>query len=188
MNIAPASLSGVYLCQPQVYRDDRGYFLESWNQRTFARAVQVDVQFVQDNRSHSARNVLRGLHYQIEPMAQGKLVGVSRGRIYDVCVDLRRSSPTFGQSFACYLDAKDGTEIWIPPGLAHGFLVVSETADVWYKTTQFYSPTHEQCIRWNDPLLGIKWPLQDSDPLISRKDSVGLPFESACLFGRVDSN
>jgi dTDP-4-dehydrorhamnose 3,5-epimerase len=170
------------LCENTVFRDGRGFFLESWNQRAFTETLQVDVSFVQDNRSHSIQNVLRGLHYQIDPMAQGKLVGVSRGRIYDVCVDLRRSSPTFGQTFGCYLDETDGMEIWIPPGLAHGFLVVSAAADVWYKTTQFYSPSHERCIRWDDEYLAINWPLSDKSPLVSDKDRAGGSFETATFF------
>lgn len=182
MNITPTSLQGVCLCQPAIYRDDRGFFLESWNQRDFTRAIKAELSFVQDNRSHSTRDVLRGLHYQVEPMAQGKLVGVSQGRIYDVCVDLRRSSPTFGHSFACYLDASDGTEIWIPPGLAHGFLVVSEMADVWYKTTQFYSTAQERCIRWDDPHLAIDWPLDGRNPVVSKKDLKGCFLKSAYLF------
>ncbi len=179
MKISLTSLQGVLICQPPTYRDTRGFFLESWNQRDFAKAAGIDVEFVQDNRSHSSRDVLRGLHYQTDPMAQGKLVGVSRGRIYDVCVDLRRSSPTFGQTFGYYLDEDDGSEIWIPPGLAHGFLVVSEVADVWYKTTQFYSPSHERCIRWDDEHLAIDWPLSGKSPLVSDKDRAGSFFNAA---------
>lgn len=182
MNITPTSLQSVCLCQPAIYRDNQGLFLESWNQRDFARAIKAEVPFVQDNRSHSTRGVLRGLHYQVEPMAQGKLVGVSRGLIYDVCVDLRQSSPTFGRSFACYLDASDGTEIWIPPGLAHGFLVVSEMADVRYKTTHFYSTAHERCIRWDDPQLAIEWPLDGRNPVVSKKDLEDCFLKSAYLF------
>ena len=182
MKISATSLPGVVICQPSVYRDNRGFFLESWNQSDFAKAVGADIAFVQDNRSHSSRDVLRGLHYQTDPMAQGKLVGVSRGRIYDVCVDLRKSSPTFGQSFGCYLDDDNGMEIWIPPGFAHGFLVVSEVADVWYKTTEFYSPSHERCIRWDDEHLAINWPLSDGLPLVSDKDRAGSSFGAASFF------
>jgi dTDP-4-dehydrorhamnose 3,5-epimerase len=182
MNISPTSLPGVVICQPAIFRDSRGFFTESWNQRDFTKAVGSDVSFVQDNRSHSMQDVLRGLHYQTEPMAQGKLVGVSRGRIYDVCVDLRRSSPTFGQTFGCYLDETDAREIWIPPGLAHGFLVVSAAADVWYKTTQFYSPQHERCIRWDDEHLAIDWPLSGKSPLVSDKDRAGSSFAKATFF------
>ena len=120
MKISTTSLHGVVICQPAIYQDNRGFFLESWNLREFGHAVDAGISFVQDNRSHSLQDVLRGLHYQIDPWAQGKLVSVSRGRIYDVCVDLRQSSPSFGRSFGCYLDAAEGTEIWIPPGLAHG--------------------------------------------------------------------
>jgi len=182
MRILPTKIPGLMLCEPTVFKDDRGFFLESWNQRAFTEALQVDVSFVQDNRSRSARDVLRGLHYQIEPMAQGKLVGVSRGRIYDVCVDLRQSSPTFGQTFGCYLDETDSLEIWIPAGLAHGFLVVSNQADVWYKTTQFYSPSHERCIRWDDTHLAINWPLSETPPVVSDKDRAGSSFENATFF------
>lgn len=182
MKISPTSLQGVVICQPAIYQDSRGFFLESWNQREFGQAVDAGISFVQDNRSHSIRDVLRGLHYQVDPLAQGKLVGVSQGRIYDVCVDLRQSSPTFGRSFGCYLDAAEGTQIWIPPGLAHGFLVVSETADVWYKTTQFYSPSHERCIRWDDKYLAINWPLSERPPVVSEKDRSGSSFEAAAFF------
>ena len=182
MKISPTSLLGVVICQPSIYQDNRGFFLESWNQREFRRAVDADISFVQDNRSHSSRDVLRGLHYQIDPLAQCKLVGVSQGRIYDVCVDLRQSSPTFGRSFGCYLDAAEGTQIWIPPGLAHGFLVVSEAADVWYKTSQFYSHSHERCIRWDDERLAINWPLSGRPPVVSDKDCAGSSFEAAAFF------
>ena len=182
MKISITSLNGVVICQPTMYRDNRGFFLESWNQREFGQAVDAGISFVQDNRSHSIRDVLRGLHYQIDPLAQGKHVGVSQGRIYDVCVDLRQSSPTFGRSFGCYLDATEGTEIWIPPGLAHGFLVVSEAADVWYKTTQPYSPSHERCIRWNDKHLAINWPLSERPRVVSEKDRAGSSFEAATFF------
>lgn len=182
MKISPTSLQGVVICQPAIYRDNRGFFLESWNQREFGQAVDAGISFVQDNRSHSTRDVLRGLHYQIDPLAQGKLVGVSQGRIYDVCVDLRQSSPTFGRSFGCYLDATEGTQVWIPPGLAHGFLVVSKAADVWYKTTRFYSPSHERCIRWDDEHLAIDWPLSGRQPVISEKDRAGSSFETAAFF------
>lgn len=179
MKITPCKLPGVVICEPQMYRDNRGFFLESWNQNDFSEALKMRVSFVQDNRSCSRRGVLRGLHYQRDPMAQGKLVGVSRGIIFDVCVDLRQSSPTFGQYFGCHLDATDGREIWIPPGLAHGFLVVSDAADVWYKATQFYSPAHECCIRWDDPQLAIDWPLAGRSPVISEKDRAGTSFRAA---------
>jgi dTDP-4-dehydrorhamnose 3,5-epimerase len=171
-------IAGVLLLQPTVHRDARGYFLESWNRRAFADHVLAN-DFVQDNRSHSAKSVLRGLHFQAEPMSQGKLVGVAHGRIYDVVADLRKSSPTFGRTYGCYLDASEGSEIWIPPGLAHGFLVVSDEADVWYKTTQFYSPEHERCIRWDDPDLAIGWPLEGASPIVSEKDSRGGTFATA---------
>ena len=182
MKISTTSLHGVVICQPAIYQDNRGFFLESWNLREFDHAVDAGISFVQDNRSHSLQDVLRGLHYQIDPWAQGKLVSVSRGRIYDVCVDLRQSSPSFGRSFGCYLDAEEGTEIWIPPGLAHGFLVVSEAADVSYKATRFYSPAHERCIRWDDEHLAIDWPLSNRPPIVSEKDRAGASFQAATFF------
>lgn len=182
MKTTSVDLPGVLLIEPEIYRDNRGYFLESWNCRKYREVLGAETTFVQDNRSHSKRNILRGLHYQIPPMAQGKLVGVSSGRIYDVCVDLRRSSPTFSRSYACYLDSADARQIWIPPGFAHGFLVVSEEADVWYKTTELYSPAHERCIRWDDADLHISWPLEDSAPVVSSKDLLGCTFSSAEYF------
>ena len=184
MRYVHTTLDGVLLCQPDLYHDRRGFFFESWNNTVFSRGVGEVFAFVQDNRSHSLRDVLRGLHYQIDPMAQGKLVGVSHGRIFDVCVDLRRSSLTFGQSFGCVLDADSATQIWIPPGLAHGFLVLSSEADVWYKTTQYYSPYHERCIRWDDPALQIQWPLDGRLPIVSQKDFNGQLLIDASTFER----
>jgi len=177
MEIRKTELDGVLLLTPRVFGDERGFFLESWNQRAFDEAVGQPVTFVQDNRSRSVRSVLRGLHYQVAPAAQGKLVSVLSGSIYDVAVDLRRDSPTFGKSFGLELRADDFTMIWIPPGLAHGFLVVSEFAEVAYKTTDFYSPAHERCILWNDPDLAIPWPLKGQQPTLSPKDSLGRPIQ-----------
>lgn len=176
MHVASTPLPGVLLLTPRVFGDDRGYFLESWNQRAFDEAVGQPVNFVQDNRSRSARHVLRGLHYQTEPAGQGKLISVVSGSIYDIAVDLRPASATFGQTFGLELRAEDHTMIWIPAGFAHGFLVLSELADVAYKATDFYSPTHERCLRWDDPGLAIAWPLQGQQPLMSPKDAAGLAF------------
>ena len=173
MEVVTTALSGVLLLKPRVFGDERGFFLESWNQRAFDQAVGQNVTFVQDNRSRSARGVLRGLHYQVEPAAQGKLISVLAGSIYDVAVDLRRDSSTFGKSFGLELRAEDHTMIWIPAGFAHGFLVLSEFADVAYKATAFYSPAHERCIRWDDPDLAIEWPLFGPAPTLSPKDNSG---------------
>lgn len=176
MEVESVALSGVLLLTPRVFGDERGFFLESWNQRTFDQAVGRPVTFVQDNRSRSSRGVLRGLHYQIEPAAQGKLVSVLSGSIFDVVVDLRRDSSTFGQSFGLELRAENHTMIWVPAGFAHGFLVTSESAEVSYKATDFYSPEHERCIRWDDPDLSIAWPLEGMEPTVSAKDAEGAPF------------
>jgi len=173
MKVESTVLPGVLLLTPRVFGDERGFFLESWNQRSFDEAVGSPVTFVQDNRSRSARGVLRGLHYQVAPAAQGKLLSVLSGSIYDVAVDLRRDSPTFGKSLGLELRAEDHTMIWIPAGLAHGFLVLSEFAEVAYKATDFYSPAHERCLRWDDPDLAIDWPLSVQSPTLSPKDSAG---------------
>jgi dTDP-4-dehydrorhamnose 3,5-epimerase len=176
MQTAQTELPGVLLLTPRVFGDERGFFLESWNQRAFDEVVGYPVTFVQDNRSRSARGVLRGLHYQVEPAAQGKLVSVLSGSVYDVVVDLRRESPTFGKSLGLELKAEDHTMIWIPAGFAHGFLVTSESADVSYKATSYYSPQHERCVRWDDPSLAIVWPLGDLSPIVSAKDTEGMAF------------
>jgi dTDP-4-dehydrorhamnose 3,5-epimerase len=181
MKISQTELPGVLLLTPRVFGDERGFFLESWNQRSFDEAVGSPVTFVQDNRSRSSRGVLRGLHYQIEPAAQGKLVSVLSGSIYDVAVDLRRDSPTFGKSLGLELRAENHTMIWVPAGFAHGFLVTSESAEVSYKATAFYSPGHERCIRWDDPQLAISWPLDGTMPILSAKDAVAPPLAGADL-------
>jgi len=170
MRVEKTAIEGVVLLTPRVFEDQRGFFLESWNQKAFDEAIGQSVTFVQDNRSRSARGVLRGLHYQAEPHAQGKLVSVLAGTIYYVAVDLRRNSPTYGEALGIELKAEDHTMIWIPAGFAHGFLVLSEFADVAYKATDFYSPAHERCIRWDDPELAISWPLGGRKPLVSPKD------------------
>lgn len=179
MQIVEHALNGVLLIEPRVFGDERGFFFESYNQQAFAAACGQTVPFVQDNHSRSSANVLRGLHYQIEH-AQGKLVRVIHGEVFDVAVDLRRSSPSFGQWTGHYLSAANKRQLWVPAGFAHGFLVVSETAELLYKTTDFYRPEHERCIAWNDPQLNIRWPLPEGiEPIVSAKDRVGLAFADA---------
>jgi dTDP-4-dehydrorhamnose 3,5-epimerase len=180
MKVTPARLPEVLLVEPQVFGDDRGFFYESYNERAFAGATGVSVRFVQDNHSRSARNVLRGLHYQIR-QPQGKLVRVTVGEIYDVAVDIRRSSPTFGKWTGVVLSATNRQMCWIPPGFAHGFLVTSDHAEVHYKTTDYYAPEHERCIAWNDRDLAISWPTR-GEPVLSAKDRAGLPLKEAEVF------
>lgn len=176
MQVTKLALPEVLLVEPKVFGDERGFFYESWNARTFAEAG-IGARFVQDNHSRSRRNVLRGLHYQIEH-AQGKLVRATVGEVYDVAVDLRRSSPNFGRAVGVTLSAENKRMLWIPPGFAHGFVVVSEVAEFLYKTTDFWHPEHERTLLWNDPALGIEWPL-DGPPTIAAKDAAGLPLSSA---------
>jgi len=175
MKIQRTKLSDVLLVTPSVFRDERGFFLESWNKRVFDRMVGQVVEFVQDNHSRSAKGVLRGLHYQSAPMAQAKLITVMRGSIFDVAVDIRPDSPTCGQWVAEILTDESREMLWIPEGFAHGFYVLSDSADVVYKTTNYYSPEHERCIRWDDPVLAIAWPL-DQSPIVSGKDRDGERF------------
>lgn len=170
MNFTPTKIPDVLLIEPKVFGDARGFFYESWNERTF-RSLGLDVHFVQDNHSKSQKNVLRGLHYQIQ-RPQGKLVRVVSGAVYDVAVDLRRSSPTFGQWVGFVLSAENAQMAWIPPGFAHGFCVTSESAEFLYKTTDYWYPEHERTLLWNDPTLNINWPLHDT-PLIAAKDAAG---------------
>ncbi len=170
MQITPTALPDVLLIEPRVFGDDRGYFYESWNRRTFA-AAGIDVDFVQDNHSRSVRGVLRGLHYQIEH-AQGKLVRVIAGEVFDVAVDLRRSSENFGRAVGLSLSSVNRRMLWIPPGFAHGFVVVSETAEFLYKTTDYWSPEHERTLLWSDPALAIAWPLEAA-PTLAPKDAAG---------------
>ena len=171
MEVITTDFPGVLLLRPLVHRDGRGFFLESWNQRIFDQAVGRRVEFVQDNRLFSVRGVLRGLHYQVAPLSQGKLVSVLTGAIFDVAVDLRRESPTYGRSFGCTLKAEDHDMIWLPPGFAHGFLATSDSADVIYKSTEFYSLEHQRRIRWDDPDLAIPWPLHSGEPVLSPEDA-----------------
>lgn len=169
MKVSPTDLPGVLLLEPKVFGDERGFFLESFNRRAFRAATGLDPDFVQDNHSRSARGVLRGLHYQVR-QNQGKLVRVIRGSVFDVAVDVRRSSPTFGGWTGQVLSEDNRRQLWIPPGFAHGFLVLSESADVLYKATDYYAPEHERCIAWNDPAIGIAWP-GDLQPQLSKRDA-----------------
>lgn len=170
MKFESTSLPGVLLLEPQVHGDARGFFLESFNQREFDQAVGASVAFVQDNHSRSRRGVLRGLHFQRAPRAQGKLVRVTEGVVFDVAVDIRPDSPAFGRWFGAELSSDNHRQMWIPPGLAHGFLVLSEQADFLYKTTDYYAPAAEGAIRWDDPDIGIAWPLDGLAPVLSPKD------------------
>ncbi len=181
MKVTPTAIPDVLLIEPKVFGDERGFFFESFNAKTFADASGLDVTFVQDNHSRSGRGVLRGLHYQIE-QAQGKLVRVVRGEVFDVAVDLRRASPTFGCWVGATLSERDHRQLWVPPVFGHGFLVLSDSADFLYKTTDYYAPRHERCIIWNDPAIGIEWPDADVAPILSAKDAQGVAFEQAECF------
>jgi dTDP-4-dehydrorhamnose 3,5-epimerase len=180
MRVTPTEIPDVLIVEPQVFRDARGFFVESYNRRAFREATGVDVEFVQDNHSRSGRDVLRGLHYQIR-RPQGKLVRVTAGEIWDVAVDLRASSSTFGKWVASPLNSTSARCIWIPAGFAHGFLVLSESAEVQYKTTDYYAPEHERTLLWNDPALAIRWPLR-SEPVMTEKDRRGAPLAAAERF------
>lgn len=180
MKVSPTALPEVLLIEPKVFGDDRGFFFESFNQRAFEEAVGQGISFVQDNHSRSGRNVLRGLHYQIQN-TQAKLVRVVRGSVFDVAVDLRRDSPNFGKWAGVKLSEKDHRQLWIPEGFGHGFLVLSESADFLYKTTDYWEPRHERCIVWNDPTLAIEWPVSGS-PVVSAKDQGGALFAAAEVF------
>lgn len=171
MKVTQTALPGVLIIEPQVFGDERGFFLESFNQREFDAAVGEHVEFLQDNHSRSQRGVLRGLHYQLPPHAQGKLVRVVSGRVFDVAVDLRRSSPRFGRWVGVELSAESFQQVWIPPGFAHGFLVLSETADFLYKATASYAPQAERTLRWNDPALRIQWPRTTAPVSLSPRDA-----------------
>jgi dTDP-4-dehydrorhamnose 3,5-epimerase len=180
MKVTPTDLPEVLLLEPRVFQDERGFFLESYNRRTFREATGRDVDFVQDNQSFSVRNVLRGLHYQVR-QPQGKLVAVMAGEIYDVAVDLRRSSPTFGKWVGVTLTGGSHRMLWVPEGFAHGYMVLSEHAIVLYKTTDFYAPAHERTVLWKDHDLNIRWPLQ-AEPIVSAKDRQGLLLGAAEVF------
>ena len=180
MKVARTEIPDVLLIEPAVFSDERGSFFESYNRRSFREATGLDVDFVQDNQAFSQRNVLRGLHYQVK-QAQGKLVRAVAGEIFDVAVDLRRGSPTFGKWVAATLSGGANRCLWIPPGFAHGYLVLSEQAIVAYKASDFYAPQHERTLLWNDPALGIRWPLE-AEPVMSDKDRRGAPLGSAELY------
>jgi dTDP-4-dehydrorhamnose 3,5-epimerase len=176
MKVTPQAIADVLLIEPKAFGDARGFFFESYNQEAFEKATGVSLPFVQDNHSRSVRGVLRGLHYQVAPRAQGKLVRAVSGAVFDVAVDIRRGSPTFGRWAGVVLSEENQRQLWIPPGLAHGFMVLTDTADFLYKTTDYYSPAHERAIRWDDPAIGIEWPLAAhgiAQPVLSDKDQTG---------------
>jgi dTDP-4-dehydrorhamnose 3,5-epimerase len=177
MKVTPTALPEVLVIEPRVFGDARGFFLESFNQRAFNDATGLDARFVQDNHSRSTQGVLRGLHYQIR-QPQGKLVRVVRGAVFDVAVDVRQSSPRFGQWVGVELSEDNHRQLWVPPGFAHGFLVTSDSADFLYKTTDYYAPEFERCIAWNDPSIGVAWPLQGMEPQLSSKDRAGVLLSS----------
>lgn len=182
--VTSTALSEVLILEPKVFGDIRGFFFESFNERDFYAATKLDIKFVQDNHSQSARGVLRGLHYQVQ-QPQGKLVRVARGEVFDVAVNLIKAHPEFGQCVGVYLSAENRRQLWIPPGFAHGFLVLSEVADFLYKTTDYYSPTDERCLLWNDSALKIEWPLDALDglaPVLTHKDKNGLKLIDADVF------
>ena len=182
MKATRLAIPDVLLIEPKVFGDARGFFYESFTGKAFDEAVGHHVEFVQDNHSRSSKGVLRGLHYQLPPHAQGKLVRVTRGAVFDVAVDIRKSSPTFGKWVGQELSEENNKQLWIPPGFAHGFLVLSETADFLYKTTDYYAPSLERCIRWNDRQIEVKWPLAEWEPTLSDKDGTGVFLNCAELF------
>lgn len=180
MKVIETSIPEVLIIEPKVFGDHRGFFKESFNKQRFEEMAGVKVDFVQDNFSRSSKNILRGLHYQIQ-QPQGKLVSAGRGKVFDVAVDIRKSSPTFGQWVGVELSDENHRQLWVPAGFAHGFVVLSETADFLYKTTDYYAPEHERCIKWDDPELGIKWQHQ-GEPVLSGKDQQGISFNQAEYF------
>ena len=180
MDVIQTAIPDVLIIEPKVFGDERGFFMESFNEQTFKAKTGVETQFVQDNHSRSAKNVLRGLHYQIK-QPQGKLVRVVSGEVFDVAVDIRKSSPTFGQWAGCILSETNKRQFWVPAGFAHGFVVLSDTADFLYKTTDYYAPEYERSILWNDPGIGIDWKITD-EPILSAKDKAGIPLEQAEVF------
>ena len=185
--VTPTALADVLILEPKVFGDTRGFFFESFNERDFQTATQLNVKFVQDNHSQSVRGVLRGLHYQVH-QPQGKLVRVVRGEVFDVSVNLKKGHPEFGQCVGVHLSAENRRQLWVPPGFAHGFLVLSEVADFLYKTTDYYSPTAERCLLWSDPALNIEWPLDALNglaPLLTDKDKSGLRLIDADVFAEI---
>ena len=181
MKIIATDIPEVLIVEPQVFGDDRGFFFESFNRKCWQEQMGMDISFVQLNHSCSEQNVLRGLHYQIE-QTQGKLVRVISGEVFDVAVDIRRSSPTFGKWVGVYLSAANRKQFWVPEGFAHGFYVLSESAEFIYLTTDFYAPEHERAIIWNDPELNVSWPLLEQEPVLSEKDQIAVRFRDAQLF------
>lgn len=184
MRVTETSIPGLLILEPVTFRDKRGFFVESWNARVFASATGVDARFVQDNHSRSTKWVLRGLHFQVR-QPQGKLVRVASGAVFDVAVDLRPGSPTFGRWDGVELTEDNYRLLWVPPGFAHGFLVLSATADFLYKTTDYYAPEYERCLAWNDPMVGVKWPLSHP-PILSAKDKAGESLAEVTAMGIVD--
>ena len=180
MQVVRTSIPDVLILEPKIFGDDRGFFFESYNQQTFQKHTGVKADFVQDNHSKSAANVLRGLHYQVE-QAQGKLVRVTAGEVFDVAVDIRRQSATFGKWVGVLLSAENNRQMWIPPGFAHGFVVLKDNTEFLYKTTDYYAPQHERCIRWDEPAIGIEWPISQA-PILSGKDQLGLSLSEAEVF------
>jgi len=180
MKVTPTAIPDVLIIEPRVFGDARGFFYESFNQKAFNEATGTSHQFVQDNHSRSAKGVLRGLHYQVQ-QPQGKLVRAVRGAVFDVAVDIRKASPTFGQWVGTELSEENHRQLWVPPGFAHGFVVLSDMADFLYKTTDYYAPEHERCIAWDDPNIGIEWPLT-KHPSLSAKDQQGLGLRAAVTF------
>jgi dTDP-4-dehydrorhamnose 3,5-epimerase len=181
MTITPTKIPDVFIIEPKVFGDERGFFFESFNQKNFTEKTGITLEFVQDNHSRSVKGVLRGLHYQMQH-TQGKLLRVIAGEIFDVAVDMRKSSPNFGEWVGCILSAENKRQFWIPPGFAHGFVVISDIAEVLYKTTDYYAPEYERSLLWNDPDLGIDWPLEGITPILSAKDQAGQPLKTAEFF------
>jgi dTDP-4-dehydrorhamnose 3,5-epimerase len=180
MQVVQTAIPEVLILEPKIFGDDRGFFFESFNQQTFQNLTGVTANFVQDNHSKSSANVLRGLHYQIE-QAQGKLVRVTAGEVFDVAVDIRRQSATFGKWVGVILSAENKRQLWVPPGFAHGFVVLKDNTEFLYKTTDYYAPQYERCIRWDDPAIGIEWPIAQA-PILSGKDQLGLALAQAEVF------
>jgi dTDP-4-dehydrorhamnose 3,5-epimerase len=182
MKVTTTAIPGVLVLEPKVFGDARGFFMESFNQRAFSDALGFEAVFVQDNQSRSSKGVLRGLHYQLPPHAQGKLVRVTQGSVFDVAVDVRRGSATFGRWVGVELSGENHRQVWLPPGMAHGFLVTSESADVLYKTTDYYAPQSEACVRWSDPAVAIAWPDLGMPPTLAAKDAAAPTLARASIF------
>ena len=179
MKVIETKIPGLLIIEPRVFGDERGFFFESYNEKAFNEATGIAPRFVQDNHSKSVKGVLRGLHYQLQPRAQGKLVRVVQGEVFDVAVDIRKGSPTYGQWVGEVLSADNKKQLWIPPGFAHGFLTLSDTAEFLYKTTDYWSPEHERAIVWNDETLDIQWPLSGMQPTLAAKDAAAVAFSEA---------